>query len=189
MSYPLTLALGASLSLSLLGGCAMEPYPPLPDVPESEVVTGETSPAVPGSETDATAEAEAEGVAAPVKLYKGRPGRQLTIHLRSQRFEYTENGRLVRAGEVSSGSREHPTPKGSFRVLSKDENKRSGSYTNYFDQPTPMPYAIQFYGPFYVHEGWLPGHADSHGCVRLHYEDVKFVFGRIRVGDRVAVVD
>jgi lipoprotein-anchoring transpeptidase ErfK/SrfK len=74
-------------------------------------------------------------------------------------------------------------------VLSKDADKRSGSYTNYFEQPTPMPYALQFYGPYYVHEGWIAGRPESHGCVRLHYEDAKFVFERIRVGDKVAVVD
>lgn len=113
--------------------------------------------------------------------------RSLTIYLGSQTFAYVEGDRVVASGSISSGSAEHPTPTGSFRVLSKEKDKRSGSYTNYFDQNTPMPYALQFHGPYFVHEGWLPGHADSHGCVRLRYEDARFLFSRMKVGDEVVV--
>ncbi len=113
--------------------------------------------------------------------------RSIRIFLESQTFEYIEDGRVVASGPISSGTAEHPTPAGNFRVLSKDANKRSGSYTNYFDRPTPMPYSLQFYGPYFIHEGWLPGHADSHGCVRLRYEDARLLFHRVRVGDAVLV--
>ena len=113
--------------------------------------------------------------------------RKLTIFLESQTFEYVEDGRIFASGEVTSGAAQHPTPAGSFRVLSKDVDKRSGSYTNYYDQPTPMPYSLQFYGPYFIHEGYMPGHADSHGCVRLHYEDARLLFDRMRVGDPVLV--
>lgn len=113
--------------------------------------------------------------------------RALTIFLGSQTFEYIEDGQVVASGAVSSGSAEHPTPTGSFRVLSKDKDKRSGKYTNYFDENTPMPYSLQFHGPYFVHEGWLPGHADSHGCVRLSYEDARLLYARIKVGDPIVV--
>jgi hypothetical protein len=119
-----------------------------------------------------------------------RPGpRKLTVRLKKQRFEYSEGDAVVHTGEITSGSPGHPTPKGSYSVLSKDPNKRSGSYTNYFNLPTPMPYALQFRGPYYVHEGWIAGSPESHGCVRLRYEDARFVFERMRVGDRIAVLD
>lgn len=121
--------------------------------------------------------------------YAAPPARKraLNIYLGSQTFEYREDDRVFASGTISSGSPEHPTPAGSFRVLSKDEDKRSGKYTNYYDQNTPMPYALQFKGPYYIHEGWLPGHADSHGCVRLQYEDAKLLFSRVQVGDPVQV--
>jgi len=117
------------------------------------------------------------------------PGQQraITIFLDSQTFEYREDGRVFASGPISSGSLEHPTPAGNFSVLSKEEDKRSGKYTNYFDQNTPMPYSLQFYGPYFIHEGWLPGHADSHGCVRLKYEDAKLLFSRVKVDDPVIV--
>ena len=121
--------------------------------------------------------------------YAVPPARQrdVTIFLGSQTFEYREDGRVFASGPISSGSPERPTPAGSFRVLSKDEDKRSGKYTNYFDQKTPMPYSLQFHGPYFIHEGWLPGRADSHGCVRLKYEDAKLLFSRVEVGDPVLI--
>ena len=48
---------------------------------------------------------------------------------------------------------------GKFQVLSKDKDKRSSKYTNYYDDNTPMPYSLQFHGPYFIHEGWLPGYA------------------------------
>jgi lipoprotein-anchoring transpeptidase ErfK/SrfK len=113
--------------------------------------------------------------------------RAITIFLDSQTYEYREDGRVFASGSISSGSPEHPTPAGDFRILSKEEDKRSGKYTNYFDQNTPMPYSLQFHGPYFIHEGWLPGHADSHGCVRLRYEDAKLLFSRARIGDPVLI--
>ena len=222
--------------LSSLGGCAFEPYPPLPIPPqpqpvayggysalptppeaqgppptfasETEAQAADPSAVQPGAEpapqsgpqTAATPAGQGEArVPVQEPAWRGDPAafigppkpgpRKLTIRLKSQRFEYSEGGAVVHAGAVTSGSPEHPTPRGAYSVLAKDLNKESGSYTNYFDMATPMPYALQFNGPYYVHEGWVAGRPESHGCVRLHYEDARFVYERMRVGDRIAVVD
>lgn len=115
--------------------------------------------------------------------------RKLTIFLDSQIFQYAEDGMLVRHGPISSGSPEHPTPSGSFKIQSKNKNKRSSSYTNYYNQNTPMPYSLQFHGPYFIHEGYLPGNPASHGCVRLSYKDAKFLFERTRVGDAIVIAN
>ncbi len=115
-------------------------------------------------------------------------GRRLKILLGDRRFEYYEDDQLVWTGKVSAGVSQHPTPRGEFRVTAKDIDKRSGSYTNYFDLPTPMPYALQFYGPYWVHEGYVPHENASHGCVRLRHADARFIYARMRVGDPVTVV-
>ena len=122
------------------------------------------------------------------QLPSGR-SRALTIFLNSQSFEYVEDGLIFASGHVSTGTPEHPTPSGDFRVLSKDIDKRSGKYTNSFDENTPMPYSLQFRGPYFVHEGWVPTppQPDSHGCVRLRYEDARLVFDRIKIGDPILV--
>jgi len=88
---------------------------------------------------------------------------------------------------ISSGTAEHPTPTGRFKVLRKEKNKVSHSYTNALNMPTPMPYSMQFQGPYFIHEGWVPGYPDSHGCVRLHYEDARFLFKRMRRGDKILI--
>jgi lipoprotein-anchoring transpeptidase ErfK/SrfK len=222
--------------LPLLGGCAFEPYPPLPIPPqpqpvayggysalpappepqgppptfasETEAQAADPSAAQPGAgpaspsgpQTAATPEGQAEArVPVQEPAWRGDPAafigppragpRKLTIRLGSQRFEYSEGGAVVHVGAITSGSSEHPTPKGGYSVLAKDLNKESGSYTNYFDMATPMPYALQFNGPYYVHEGWVAGRPESHGCVRLRYEDARFVYERMHLGDRIAVVD
>jgi len=153
------------LSALLATGCASAPSGSKPTPPDPEPAAAETQPA-------------------PLPPARSRT---LRINLDSQSFQYVEDGRPVRSGPISAGSPQHPTPTGRFKVLSKEKDKVSRSYTNAFDMPTPMPYALQFLGPYYVHEGWLPGYPDSRGCVRLHYEDARFVYERIRQGDAVLI--
>jgi len=200
MSKPrLPAALGLVLLL-LLAGCASQPYPPLP----SETSVAETDktgadPAAAGI-NDAEAQVSETPAEAPVPQEVSPPPpdpaalpaaekRQLDIRLATQRFNYFEDDRLVWTGPISAGTPEHPTPKGSYQVQSKNINKRSGSYTNYFDQPTPMPYSLQFRGPYFVHEGYVTGRPESHGCVRLRHQDAKFVYARMKVGDRIVVAE
>lgn len=173
MPNPIQILLLILLS-TVIVSCASRPDTPLPDTANQETEPPARTPKDP-ADTDLR-----------YALPKAK-SRALTIYLGSQTFEYVEDDRVIASGEVSSGSAQHPTPQGDFRVQSKQKNKRSGSYTNYFNQNTPMPYALQFHGPYYVHEGWLPGHADSHGCVRLSYENAHFVFSRMQVGDPVRV--
>jgi hypothetical protein len=186
------------LGAALMAGCASRPYPPLSDeveesaddaavvatdiFPEWEADEAESSLPPPVSQEVFPPPPDPESLPEAEK-------RQLDIRLAQQRFNYFEDDVLVWTGPISSGRKEHPTPKGSYRVESKMRHKRSGSYTNYFEQPTPMPYALQFRGPYWVHEGYVTGKPESHGCVRLRHADAKFVFERIKEGDRIVVGD
>jgi lipoprotein-anchoring transpeptidase ErfK/SrfK len=197
--YRLTIAILSLIALTL-AGCAHEAVAPQVQAPEAQgtgdqAIADRTVPNQPAEE-DRAAASQPTGDQGPPRIkpdqdprYALPPAgqRSLTIFLGSQTFEYVEDDRVVASGKVSTGTREHPTPAGSFRVLSKDENKRSGKYTNYFDENTPMPYSLQFSGPYFVHEGWVPGHADSHGCVRLHYENARLLYSRMKIGDRIQV--
>ena len=170
------------LLVPLVGiGCASQPE--LAPEPPAATLAG----------TEPTGQSQEKPIEKPEKdlRYRLPPAqrRSLTVYIGSQSFDYEEDDRVVVSGQVSTGTAEHPTPTGDFRVMSKDIDKRSGKYTNYFDENTPMPYSLQFKGPYFVHEGWVPvqGYADSHGCVRLRYEDAKLIFHRIKVGDRILV--
>jgi len=173
------LLFSGTLALLASTGCAHQPEP---DEPVTQRVVPESMPASTTRRPKLVPPEKDPRYALPQAR-----SRALTIFLGSQTFEYLEDGRVIASGEVSTGSSKHPTPAGSFSVLSKDKDKRSSKYTNYFDQNTPMPYSLQFRGPYFIHEGWIPGYADSHGCVRLHYEDARFLFTRMRVGDPVRV--
>jgi len=210
MHTPLLLLLGPVL---LLAGCATQPYPPLPDDIAAEtrgtppgVVAGVAPVAVEAEQSltalagNVSEVARREAQLAPVSqeviplppdpaTLPAADARELKILLGDRRFEYYEDERLVWSGKVSAGVAEHPTPRGEFRVTAKDIDKRSGSYTNYFNWPTPMPYALQFLGPYWVHEGYVPNENASHGCVRLRHDDAKFVYARMQVGDAVTVVE
>jgi hypothetical protein len=178
-----------SIVLLWLAGCASQPYPPLPEDLSAPV----RQPAAAASIEAVSAERPfPQDVEPPPPDPDGLPAaeeRQLDIRLGPQRFRYFEDDRLVWSGVISAGTAEHPTPEGSYRVQSKQRHKRSGSYTNAFDQPTPMPYALQFRGPYYVHEGYVTGRPESHGCVRLRYHDARFLFARMQPGDHIVIAD
>ena len=199
--YRSTIALLIPLALA---GCAHQSVAPVARAPEAREAEAQIvgSPAAGDRATDVLAP-EVQSTDVQTNRDQGPPRlkpdndpryalpsaqkRSLSIFLGSQTFEYVEDDQVVASGKVSTGTKEHPTPAGSFRVLSKDENKSSGKYTNYFNDNTPMPYSLQFHGPYFVHEGWVPGYADSHGCVRLYYEDARLIYARIKIGDPIYV--
>lgn len=198
-----TLALPLTLALTLLGGCATEPPVPgrgtaLDEAAAAAAAGAELTEDYRGAPVSDIARFEAGlppvsqkvDPLPPDPASLPEPGkRQLDIRLAAQRFNYFEDDQLVWSGLISSGAAQHPTPRGSYRLQSKVKNKRSGSYTNFFNMPTPMPYALQFKGPYWIHEGYLPGVPASHGCVRLRYEDARFVYERMRIGDRIVIAD
>lgn len=74
-----------------------------------------------------------------------------------------------RVFEVRGGSKQHPTPTGAFTVEWKARNWWSRQYD------AAMPYAMFYYRGAALHQGVMRGH--SKGCIRLHKDDAKFLFG------------
>lgn len=173
-------ALGWTFAALYLAACGQAPVRPEEEARETLWRMGEYT------EEGATTQMSA---ARPESGPSGSKRRELLISLAGQRFSYLEDGVEVRTGPISSGASGHPTPKGRFRVLSKDPDKVSSRYTNQLGMPAWMPYAIQFHGHYFLHEGWLPGHPDSHGCVRLREEDARFLFDRLQLGDPILIRD
>jgi lipoprotein-anchoring transpeptidase ErfK/SrfK len=178
--------LAPTLILVLLNACAQTPSRPAPERQTDTATRSTRETPVEIAEGSAAPPQEASVEATPIT---GTEGRALTIQLKGQRFVYQEDGRVVRVGPISSGREGYETPKGQFAVLSKDRDKVSSRYTNQLGWNAWMPYSIQFNGHYFLHEGWLPGYPDSHGCVRVGEQDARFLFDRLQVGDAVAVVD
>lgn len=170
------------IAAGILVGCAQTPSRPAPERKSSvdseriEAVEPEQTPAQVVDHSPAVPAAESDT-------------RALTIQIGNQHFIYSEGDRVVRTGPISSGREGQETPRGQFSVLSKDEHKVSSRYTNQLGWQAWMPYAIQFNGHYFLHEGWLPGYPDSAGCVRVGEKDARFLFERMQPGDPVSVVD
>jgi hypothetical protein len=105
------------------------------------------------------------------------------VSLRSQNVTiYDADGWIMRA-PVSSGQKGRETPAGVFSVIQKDADHHSNLYDDAF-----MPYMERItWSGIALHGGPLPGHAASHGCVRLPYGFAEDLFERTKLGMRVII--
>jgi len=95
---------------------------------------------------------------------------------------YDAEGWIFRA-PVSTGTTGRETPAGVFAVLEKDPDHHSSLYD---DASMPNMQRITWNG-IALHGGPLPGHAASHGCVRMPYDFAEKLFDKTRIGMRVII--
>jgi L,D-transpeptidase ErfK/SrfK len=123
----------------------------------------------------------------PFPLNISVPGERLVlVDLNELAFAaYSKDGKLVHWGPVAGGmdycpdvNRACNTAKGEFRVYSK-RGKYCVSNTypvDVIEGGAPMPYCMFFNGGFAMHASTtVPGYNASHGCVRMSYEDAKWL--------------
>ena len=95
---------------------------------------------------------------------------------------YDAEGWILRA-PVSTGTTGRETPAGIFAVIEKDKDHHSSLYD---DAWMPNMQRITWNGVA-LHGGPLPGHAASHGCVRMPYDFAEKLFDKTRIGMRVII--
>ncbi len=128
-----------------------------------------------------------------------------------QKAFFYKGGLLVGVSKISSGSEDHATPPGRYKILQKNKDHKSSIYGVFKDIATgqtindnvdirvdkvppgavfyaaPMPNFMRFTGGIGMHTGYLPGYAASHGCIRMpHHMSEKF-FENVEVGTPVIV--
>ena len=108
---------------------------------------------------------------------------QLVVSINTQKVTLFSNGVRVAQGPVSTGVPGHPTPMGVFSVIEKDRYHHSNIYSG-----APMPYMQRItWSGVALHEGVLPGHPDSHGCIRMSHDFAKKLWPITKLGVRVIV--
>ncbi len=107
---------------------------------------------------------------------------RIEISLGSQRATVYRYGSAVMSTSVSTGRRGFATPPGRYVVTDKHRDHRSTIYK------VPMPYFMRLnYRDFGMHQGVVPGHPASHGCIRVPAGTASRLFKDIPVGTLVTI--
>ena len=125
-----------------------------------------------------------------------------------QRVYVMEGSRPLLVMPVSVGDADSPTPHGSFRILRKDDRRRSTVQgfartregwvrTPLRESPagarfvgTPLPYWCEFRSgrpPLAFHTGWIKHRPCTDGSIRLHENLAPKFFRLVRVGTPVVI--
>jgi hypothetical protein len=108
---------------------------------------------------------------------------QLVVNIGTQKVTLYSNGERVAQGPVSTGMPGHPTPMGVFSIIEKDRYHHSNIYSG-----APMPYMERItWSGVAIHEGVLPGHPASHGCIRTSHEFASKLWPITKLGVRFLV--
>jgi hypothetical protein len=107
----------------------------------------------------------------------------IVISIKKQQLTLYAGGVAVAHSQVSTGVPGHPTPQGVFSVLEKQIYHESNIYS-----AAPMPYMQRItWSGVAMHQGVVPKHPASHGCIRLPPAFAKRLWGITRVGARVII--
>ncbi len=134
----------------------------------------------------------------------------VVIDISEQTASFYKGGKLVGVSAVSTGREARSTPTGSFRISQKNIDHRSNLYGDYVGPDgrpvvsnvdvyqdkkpagttflgAPMPYFMRVVNGVGMHEGFLPGFPDSHGCIRMPEEMAAKFYANTRVGTPVRI--
>jgi lipoprotein-anchoring transpeptidase ErfK/SrfK len=134
------------------------------------VASREKSPAKAKANTDDVA-AKAKGLLSVI------------ISIDKQRLTLYSDGQPIAYSRVSTGVPGHPTPTGVFSVIQKDRWHHSNIYSN-----APMYFMQRItWSGVAMHEGVVPSHPASHGCIRLPGAFARQMWGITKLGVRVII--
>ncbi|MFA7234706.1 MAG: L,D-transpeptidase family protein [Terrimicrobiaceae bacterium] len=137
----------------------------------------------------------------------------ILIDLSEQTASFYKGSKLVGVSAISSGREGFGTPVGNYKLIGKEPHHLSNLFGDYVDangnvlvrnvavKKDPKPPGAVFAGapmPFFMrltnsgvgmHQGFLPGVPDSHGCIRMPEKMAKIYFDNVSLGTPVRVVN
>jgi lipoprotein-anchoring transpeptidase ErfK/SrfK len=109
----------------------------------------------------------------------------LVVSIANQHVTVFDRDTPIMESSVSTGIPGHPTPTGIFSVIEKQRYHASNIYSG-----APMPYMQRItWSGIAMHQGVVPGHPASHGCIRLPEAFANRLFRTTKVGVRVLVTN
>ena len=134
----------------------------------------------------------------------------IVINLTKQTASFYKGSKLVGVSAISSGREGFDTPPGNFKIMQKDFAHASNLYGDYVDgagnvvvkdvdvkkdlrpagttfRGAPMPYFMRITGGVGMHQGFLPGVPDSHGCIRMPEKMARLYWDNAPLGTPVTV--
>jgi hypothetical protein len=137
----------------------------------------------------------------------------IVIDLSEQTASFYKGGKLAGVSAISSGREGFGTPTGTYKITQKKAEHVSNLYGNFVNaqgdvlvknvgiKKDPMPPGASFAGspmPYFMrlgrtavglHQGFLPGVPDSHGCIRMPERMAKIFFEKAAPGTPVRIID
>ncbi len=112
------------------------------------------------------------------------------VDLSDQTMTAYEGDTPVYTSRVSSGTYDHPTVVGTYRVYAKyvTAKMEGGQGTSEYYYIPDVPYTMYFYGGYALHGAYWHnnfGHPMSHGCVNLPVDVAKWMFDWAPIGTMV----
>ena len=135
----------------------------------------------------------------------------IRINRAQQKAFFYKSGVLVGISRISSGTEDHGTPAGSYKISQKSKDHKSSIYGVFKDKASgetidndvdirakkvppgavfynaPMPNFMRFNGAIGMHTGFLPGYSASKGCIRMPHHMAEKFFANVEVGTPVIV--
>lgn len=193
-------ALVACVAATGLASCVTPTAAPAP-TQYLEAFAPETVPGTSSYGADTVSYWDGDGMSGPPSI---------VIDLGDQKAYFYKGGQLAGVSSLSTGDENHPTTTGNFKIIQKNKWHRSNLYgdfvdandnvvvrdvTNGKDIPPPgtrflgskMTHFMRFNGGAGMHEGYLPGYAASHGCVRMPGHMAEIFFNNVSIGTPVRV--
>ncbi|MBV9127911.1 MAG: L,D-transpeptidase [Verrucomicrobia bacterium] len=129
---------------------------------------------------------------------------RVKVSLANQAVYVLEGDKPLLVAATNVGIPSKPTPRGSFRIYSKIERKRSGSYgfrvqgnqvvAAEAGKPIPgtyvgypMAYWCEFAPAYGFHQGYVWPQPRTHGCLRLHHNVAPKFFALVKIGTPVNI--
>jgi lipoprotein-anchoring transpeptidase ErfK/SrfK len=107
----------------------------------------------------------------------------ITVDLDARVISAFRDGHEIGTAVVLVGTQEHPTPLGSFPILTKERNNVSEKYFN-----APMPWTLRLtWDGIAIHGSPVMNGYASHGCIGIPDEFAAKLFDAAKRGDKVII--